>query len=146
MLKTPASMNILLVEDSPTDRLIAVHALERAGVESNIHFAEDGAEAMAYLRRQGRYAQACRPDLILLDLNLPKKDGREVLREIKGDAQLSCIVVVVLTTSNAASDVLAAYANHANSYLTKPPDLADFTRSLSALTHYWFSVVTLPPH
>lgn len=135
--------HILLVEDSPTDRLIAVQALKSAPVPTDLHFAEDGVEALAYLRGQ-RDAENARPDLILLDLNLPRKDGRAVLREIKSDPDLCLIPVVVLTTSNAHEDVRGAYALHANSYMTKPVDFSEFARSLSDLVNYWSEVVTLP--
>jgi CheY-like chemotaxis protein len=135
--------HILLVEDSPTDRLIAVQALKSAPVQTTLSFAEDGVDALAYLRA-GADPAMIRPDLILLDLNLPRKDGRAVLQEIKADADLRLIPVVVLTTSNAREDVRGAYALHANSYMTKPVDFSEFARSLSNLVNYWFEVVTLP--
>lgn len=138
------SMHILLVEDSPTDRLIAVHAMKSARLDTTLEFAEDGVQAMEYLHAGLANPDVRRPDLILLDLNLPRKDGRDVLTEIKADPDLRLIPVVVLTTSDAKDDVVNAYALHANSYLTKPVDLAQFTRSLSVLASYWFEVVTLP--
>ena len=136
--------NILLVEDSPTDRLLAVEALERAKLANNLNIVEDGVEAMDYLRRRGKYAGATRPDLILLDLNLPRKDGREILAEIKTDPVLKFIPVIVLTTSSADEDVARAYGNHANSYITKPVDFPRFTEAIASLKNYWFEVVTLP--
>jgi CheY-like chemotaxis protein len=136
--------HILLVEDSPTDRLIAVQALESASVRTTLHFAEDGVEALAYLEPGAREPGRVRPDLILLDLNMPRKDGRAVLAAIKSDADLRLIPVVVLTTSSAREDVRDAYTLHANSYLTKPVDFCEFARSVSDLVNYWFNVVTLP--
>jgi len=137
-------MHILLVEDSPTDRLIAVHAMKSARMETTLDFAEDGVQAMEYLHAGLVNPDVRRPDLILLDLNLPRKDGRDVLSEIKADPDLRLIPVVVLTTSDAKDDVLNAYALHANSYLTKPVDFSQFTRILSVLASYWFEVVRLP--
>jgi two-component system cell cycle sensor histidine kinase/response regulator CckA len=139
------SIEILLVEDSPTDRLIAIEALQQARIVNTPHVVENGVEAMAYLRREGKFASARRPDLILLDLNLPKKDGREVLLEIKNDPLLKFIPVIVLTTSSAEEDVARAYGDHANSYITKPVDFPRFTQALEAIGTYWFEVVTLPP-
>jgi CheY-like chemotaxis protein len=139
------AFHVLLVEDSPTDRLIAVQALKLAPLETSLHFAEDGVEAMEYLRSGATNPSAVRPDLILLDLNLPRKDGRAVLAEIKGDPGLRDIPVVVLTTSRATEDVARAYALQANSYVTKTVDFAGFVRLISALVIYWFEVVTLPP-
>jgi CheY-like chemotaxis protein len=138
------SLHILLVEDSPTDRLIAVQALKLAPIATTLHFAEDGEEAMTYLRAGARDPSAVRPHLILLDLNLPRKDGRAVLAEIKADPALRPIPVVVLTTSSAADDIAGAYSLHANSYITKPVDFAEFTRRIASLINYWFEVVVLP--
>jgi two-component system, cell cycle sensor histidine kinase and response regulator CckA len=143
-LEARRGLDILLVEDSATDRLIAIEALEQSGIVSTLSVVENGVEAMAYLRREGKFAAATRPDLILLDLNLPKKDGREVLMEIKHDASLKLIPVIVLTTSGADEDVVRAYGDHANSYITKPVDFPRFTRALEAIGAYWFEVVTLP--
>jgi two-component system, cell cycle sensor histidine kinase and response regulator CckA len=139
------AIDILLVEDSPTDRLLTIEALERSNVINSLHVVENGVEAMAYLRREGKFSAAPRPDIILLDLNLPKKDGREVLAEIKADPWLKFIPVIVLTTSHSDEDLLRAYGNHANSYITKPVDLPRFAAALRALGGYWFEVVTLPP-
>ncbi len=137
-------VEILMVEDSPTDRLIAVEALKQALIINNLHTVENGIEAMAFLRREGKYATASRPDLILLDLNLPKKDGREVLIEIKNDAFLRFIPVVVLTTSDAEEDVISSYGHHANSFVKKPVDFPRFAEIIHSIGDYWFQVVTLP--
>lgn len=138
------SVEILLVEDSPGDARLTQEALKDARVCNSMHVVEDGVEAMAFLRREGRYADAPRPDLILLDLNLPRKDGREVLREIKGDESLATIPVVVLTTSEEHRDILAAYASHANCYLTKPVELDDFLAVVRSIEEFWLSIVRLP--
>lgn len=138
-------IEILLVEDSATDILMAKEALSYAKVLNNLHVVENGVDAMAFLRRHDAYAQAPRPDLILLDLNLPRKDGREVLAEIKGDRSLGIIPVVVLTTSKAEEDVLKAYGHHANCYITKPVDFASFAEVVRSIESFWFTVVTLPP-
>ncbi len=137
-------INILLVEDSPTDVLITREALESAKVINNLQVAEDGVEALAILRRQGKHAGSPRPDLILLDLNLPRKDGREVLQEIKNDEKLKAIPVVVLTTSKAEEDVSKAYGHHANCYITKPVDFTEFASVVKSIERFWFAVVTLP--
>jgi len=137
-------IEILMIEDSPTDVLITQEALEQAKVRNRLHIVEDGVEAMAFLRHEGRYAQAPRPDLILLDLNLPRKDGREVLADIKADDHLGTIPVVVLTVSRSEEDVLRAYGLHANCYITKPVDFTRLIEVVQAIEHFWFSVVTLP--
>jgi CheY-like chemotaxis protein len=141
---TPRPATILLVEDSPTDALLAQEALRSAQVPSNVHVVEDGEEALIFLHGEGPYASAPRPDLILLDLNLPKKGGLEVLEEIKTDPDLKAIPVAVLTTSQDAGDVLQAYDLHANCYLTKPVDFVQFTEFIQAIAHFWFTVVMLP--
>ena len=141
---TPRPAKILLVEDSPTDALLAQEALRGANISNNIHLVEDGEEALAFLHGEGPYAHAPRPDLILLDLNLPKKGGQEVLTEIKTDPALRDIPVVVLTTSQDAGDVSKAYDLHANCYITKPVDFLQFTEVVQAIAHFWFAVVTLP--
>lgn len=138
-------IDILMVEDSPTDVLLAKEALDDAKMLNRLYVVEDGAEVMAYLRREGRHAGARRPDLILLDLNLPKKDGREVLAEIKADESLRLIPVVVLTTSKAEEDVLKAYGLHANCYITKPVNFERFTEVVRSIQDFWFTIVTLPP-
>ena len=138
-------IEILLVEDSPTDALLTRRALEGRKLINRLHVVEDGVKAIAFLRRQPPYADAPRPQLILLDLNMPRKDGREVLAEIKADEDLRVIPVVVLTTSNADVDVLRSYKLHANCYITKPVDFESFVRAIASLEHFWFAVVTLPP-
>lgn len=138
-------IEILLVEDSPADVLIAREALNEAKLLNTIHVAEDGVEALEFLRRQGKFATAPRPDLILLDLNLPRKNGREVLAEIKGDPELKAIPVVVLTTSCAEEDILRSYHLHANCYVVKPVEFNSFVKAVQSIRHFWFSVVTLPP-
>lgn len=138
------SVEILLVEDNPGDARLTVEAMREAKLRNRMQVVEDGVEAMAFLRRQGRYAEAPRPDLILLDLNLPRKDGREVLAEVKSDPDLRRIPVVVLTTSRAEEDVLRAYDLHANCYVTKPVDLAQFMKIVSQIDEFWVKVVTLP--
>ena len=137
-------IEILLVEDSPSDAELTIEALTEAKVTNRLSRVEDGVEAMQFLRRQGPYADAHRPDLIMLDLNLPRKDGREVLRELKEDADLRTIPVVVLTTSNAERDVLQSYELHANCYITKPVDFQQFLRVIKSIEQFWLSVVTLP--
>jgi len=135
---------ILLVEDNPGDVRLTMEALKEGKILNEISVAEDGVEAIAYLRRAGKYAAATRPDLILLDLNLPKKDGREVLEEIKEDAELKTIPVVVLTTSAAERDILRAYNLHANCYITKPVDLEQFMRVVQTIEDFWLTIVKLP--
>jgi chemotaxis family two-component system response regulator Rcp1 len=137
-------VEILLVEDNPGDIRLTIEALRDAKVRNNLHVARDGVEAMAFLRREGPYANAPRPDLILLDLNLPRKDGREVLAEIKADARLRAIPVVVLTTSAAERDVVQSYNLHANCYSTKPVDLDQFIAVIRSIEEFWLMVVTLP--
>ena len=138
-------IDILLVEDSPTDALLTKRALADARLINRLHIVEDGVEAIAFLRRQPPYADAPRPQLILLDLNLPRKDGREVLAEIKADEDLRVIPVVVLTTSKSEEDVLRSYKLHANCYITKPVDFSSFAEAVVSLENFWFAVVTLPP-
>jgi CheY-like chemotaxis protein len=138
------SIEILLVEDNPGDARLTLEAMREAKVRNRIHVVEDGVEAMEFLRRQGRFGDAPRPDLILLDLNLPKKDGRAVLAEVKADPALKRIPVVVLTTSRAEEDVLRAYDLHANCYVTKPVDLEQFMKIVAQIEEFWVKVVTLP--
>jgi chemotaxis family two-component system response regulator Rcp1 len=138
-------IEILLVEDSPTDALLTKRALADARLINRLHIVEDGVKALAFLHREPPFAAMPRPDLILLDLNLPKKDGREVLKEIKMDEELKIIPVVVLTTSRAEEDVLRSYRLHANCYITKPVDFDSFTDAILTLEKFWFAVVTLPP-
>jgi two-component system, chemotaxis family, response regulator Rcp1 len=139
-------IEILMVEDSPSDALITREALDYAKLLHHLHVVEDGVRALAFLRREGPYAQVPRPDLILLDLNLPKKDGREVLVEVKADDHLRTIPVVVLTTSRAEEDILRAYGLHANCYIAKPVDFVRFAEVVRAIEHFWFTIVTLPPN
>lgn len=137
-------IEILLVEDNPGDARLTQEAMRAAKMRNNLTMVEDGVEAMAYLRREGRFEGAARPDLILLDLNLPRKDGREVLAEVKADPVLKFIPVVILTTSQAEEDVMRAYSLHANCYVTKPVDLDQFMRVVQTIDDFWVSVVTLP--
>ncbi len=137
-------IEILLVEDSPADVDLTREALEDAKVSNNLHVVADGVEALAFLRREGPYAEAPRPDLILLDLNLPKKDGREVLAEIKADPALRRIPVVVLTTSEAEQDIVRSYDLHANCYITKPVDLDAFIEVVRSIEGFWLAIVRLP--
>lgn len=139
------SIEILLIEDNPGDADLAREALETGKVCNNLNVVGDGEEAIAYLRRQGKHADAPRPDLVLLDLNLPKKDGREVLAEIKADADLKRIPVVILTTSAAEADIIKTYNLHANCYITKPIDLNQFLKVVQAIEEFWFTIVKLPP-
>ncbi len=138
-------IEILLVEDNPGDVRLTKEALKEGKVRNNMQVAEDGEEALAVLRRQGGYAQATRPDLILLDLNLPKKSGREVLEEIKADPELKRIPVVVLTISKAEQDILKSYNLHANCYINKPVDLEQFIDVVQSIEDFWLTVVMLPP-
>lgn len=137
-------VNILLVEDNPADVRLTKEALKESKVHNNLAVATDGIEALAYLRRQGKYADSFMPDLILLDLNLPKKDGREVLAEIKADDSLKSIPVVVLTSSQAERDIVKAYNLHANCYITKPVDLEQFIQVVKSVQDFWFVIVKLP--
>ena len=137
-------VEILLVEDNPGDVRLTIEGLKEGKVHNNLHVARDGAGAMEYLRREGQHAGAVRPDLILLDLNLPRMDGREVLVAIKSDARLRTIPVVVLTTSRAEQDVLRSYELQANCYITKPVDLEQFITVLKSIEDFWFTIVTLP--
>lgn len=137
-------IEILLVEDSPSDAELTVEALKEGKVSNHLNVVEDGVLAMEFLRRQGRFSQAPRPDLILLDLNLPRKDGREVLVELRRDPNLKRIPVVVLTTSTAEKDVLHAYDLSANCYISKPVDFKQFIDVVRSIEHFWLTVVTLP--
>jgi two-component system, chemotaxis family, response regulator Rcp1 len=137
-------IEVLLVEDSPGDVRLTQEAFKDAKVHINLHVASDGAEAMAFLGREGKYSKAPRPDLILLDLNLPKKDGREVLAELKESTALKCIPVVILTTSAAEADIQGSYQRHANCYITKPVDLEGFLKVVKSIDSFWLSVVKLP--
>jgi len=138
-------IEILLVEDSPGDIRLAREALKEAKLLNRLFAVTDGEEALAFLRRQGRYADAVRPDLIFLDLNLPKKDGREVLAEIKSDPGLRRIPVVILTSSGAEEDILKTYDLHANCYVSKPVGLERFIAVVKSIENFWVSIVRLPP-
>ena len=139
------AVELLLVEDNPGDVRLTIEALKEGRVINHLTVAKDGEEAIAFLRRQGPYANAARPDLIMLDLNLPRKGGLEVLAEIKEDADLKLIPVVVLTTSQAEQDVLRTYQLHANCYIVKPVDLNQFMAVVQAIKSFWLAVVMLPP-
>jgi two-component system, chemotaxis family, response regulator Rcp1 len=137
-------IEILLVEDNPGDVRLVKEVMKDAKVANILHVAEDGEEAMAMLSRKGKYAGSVRPDLILLDLNLPGKDGREVLREIKTDESLKRIPVIVLTTSSAEEDIVKAYSDYANSYITKPINLNQFISVVKSIENFWLTIVKLP--
>ena len=139
------TIEILLVEDNPADIRLAQEAFKDAKVRNILHTVGDGVEAMAFLRRQGKYAEVARPDLILLDLNLPKKDGREVLAEIKTDERLKLIPVVILTVSKDEEDILKTYNLHANCYITKPIDFEQFMKVVKSIEEFWLTIVKLPP-
>jgi CheY-like chemotaxis protein len=141
---TARPIEVLLIEDSPGDVRLTREAFKDAKVHVNLHVASDGVEAMAFLRREDKYADAPRPDLILLDLNLPKKDGREVLEEIKESPSLKIIPVVVLTTSASEEDILRSYQYHANCYITKPVALDGFLKVVNSIDNFWLSIVKLP--
>lgn len=138
-------IDILLVEDNQGDVRLTIEALKEDKLQNNLHVVKDGIEAMAFLRQEGEYADAPRPDLILLDLNLPKKDGREVLEEIKADKSLRRIPVVILTTSQAEEDILKTYELHANCYITKPVNLEQFAKVVRSIEQFWLTIVKLPP-
>lgn len=138
-------VKILLVEDNQADADLAIEALRDAKVTVDLHVVDDGEKALQYLYREAEYSQAERPDLILLDLNLPKVDGREVLAKIKSEPKLKCIPVVVLTTSDSEQDVVKMYNEHANCYIKKPVDFDQFYTAVKEVTDFWFTVVKLPP-
>jgi len=138
-------IEILLVEDNEGDARLAIEALKDAKVKNNLSWVKDGVEALQFLRREGEHVDAPHPDVILLDLNLPKKDGREVLAEIKEDDSLRRIPVVILTVSQAEEDIIRTYDLHANCFITKPLDLEQFMRVVRAIEDFWLSIVKLPP-
>ncbi|MDF5708925.1 MAG: response regulator [Nostoc sp. S4] len=138
-------IEVLLVEDNPGDAQLTRIALEDSKISIHLNVVEDGVEAMAFLRKQEKYVMAAHPDIVLLDLNLPKKDGREVLAEIKADENLKRIPVVVLTTSQAEEDILKAYNLSANCYITKPVDFDQFVKIVKSIENFWFAIVKLPP-
>ena len=137
-------VEILLVEDNPSDVVLTQIAMRQCKIANNLQVASDGEEALALLRGQGKFAGAPRPDLILLDLNLPRMDGRELLSAIKSDPTLQAIPVVVLTTSGEERDVVQSYALHANAYIAKPIDMDQFVKIVKAIDEFWFGIVTLP--
>jgi len=138
-------MDILLVEDNPGDVMLVEEVLSDSKVRNRLHVVSDGEQAMEFVRRQGKHAGAPRPDLILLDLNLPKKSGREVLREVKTHPDLKTIPVVVLTSSKSDDDVVNSYELHANAYILKPVDFHQFMKVMRAIEDFWFVTVKLPP-
>jgi len=142
---TGKPIKIMLVEDNPGDIRLTVEALKESKVKNTLSVVQDGVEALAFLKREGKYASAERPDIIFLDLNLPKKNGREVLAEIKADNVLKRIPVVILTTSAAEQDILKTYELHANCYVTKPVDLEKFIEVVKSIEDFWFTIVRLPP-
>jgi two-component system, chemotaxis family, response regulator Rcp1 len=137
-------VEILLIEDNPGDARLALEAIREAKVHNHLTWLADGVEALAYLRKEGKYADAARPDLVLLDLNLPRKDGREVLADIKADPALRRIPVVVLTTSQAEEDIIKAYNLNANCYISKPVDLDQFLKIVQSIENFWLTIVKLP--
>ncbi len=142
--KTTAPINILLVEDNPADIRLTQEVFKEGRIRNTLNVAMDGEEALLYLRKLGKYADAETPDLVLLDLNLPKKDGRTVLAEIKADQNLKFIPVIILTTSAAEQDILNTYAHHANCYIMKPVDLAQFINVVRSIEEFWLTIVKLP--
>lgn len=138
-------VEILLAEDNPGDAKLTRKALEQGNIINNLHVVTDGVEALEYLRQEGEYADKPRPDLMLLDLNMPRKDGREVLEDIKTDADLRRIPVVVMTSSEAEEDIVQSYDLHANAYLTKPIDFDGFLDVVGTIEEFWLSVVKMPP-
>lgn len=146
MSETGKPVEILMVEDNPGDARLVVEAFKDGKVRNNLTIVEDGVEAMAFLRKEGKYKNALRPDLMLLDLNMPRKDGREVLAEIKSDENLKRIPVVILTTSEAEEDILKSYNLHANCYIKKPVNLDQFIKIVKSIEGFWFTVVKLPPN
>ncbi|MBC8252864.1 MAG: response regulator [Ardenticatenia bacterium] len=139
-------VQILLADDNPADVRLTVEALKEGKVRNKLHVVQDGVEAMAFLRQQGKYSDAPRPDVILLDLNMPKKDGREVLAEVKADPDLRRIPVVILTVSQAEEDIVKTYDLHANCYITKPVDLDQFLKVVKSIEGFWLNIVKLPPN
>jgi CheY-like chemotaxis protein len=139
-------IEILLVEDNPGDIRLTKEAMKEAKIINTLNVVEDGVDALAYLRKKGKFKDAKRPDIIFLDLNLPKKNGREVLAEIKQDINLKQIPVVILTISKAEEDVIKTYELHANCFITKPVDLEQFIKVVKSIENFWFSIVKLPPN
>ena len=138
------TVEILLVEDNPADARLVMEVFKDFKINNKLYHVKDGVDALNYLHHNGKYAETSKPDLILLDLNLPRKDGREVLKEIKEDAELKCIPVVILTTSSAEDDVLKTYCNHANCYIIKPVDFDQFIKVIQSIESFWLTMVKLP--
>jgi len=138
-------IEILLVEDNPGDARLTREALAMSTIRHQLHHARDGEEAIEFLRREGAFAGAPQPDLILLDLNLPRRHGREVLEDVKRDSRLKHIPVIVLTSSQAEEDIMRSYQLHANCFITKPADFEDLNKVVQGIEHFWFTLVTLPP-
>jgi two-component system response regulator len=145
MQRQANEFDILLVEDNPGDVGLTIEALKDAKIHTRLSFVEDGVEAMAFLRKEGKYSSATRPDVILLDLKLPKKSGREVLAEIKADENLRMIPVVILTGSDAEEDIVKAYTLNASCYIRKPVDMDEFVKVVKSIKDFWFTIVSLPP-
>jgi two-component system, chemotaxis family, response regulator Rcp1 len=145
-MERAAPIQILLVEDQPADVRLTEEVFADGKVANDVHVVNDGEQAMAFLRRQGEFAGSPRPDLVLLDLNLPRMDGREVLAEIKSDPDLMVVPVIVLTTSSAERDVLDAYEHRANAYVTKPIDLDQFIAAVASIEQFWLTFVSIPEH
>jgi len=139
-------IQILLVEDSPADIRLTQEVMREARIANDLHIVADGEQAMGFLHREEGYADSPRPDLVLLDLNLPRKDGREVLRELKSDPDLQTIPVIILTTSNSEGDIAASYEAHANAYITKPVDLIELLGVVRSIEDFWLTIVSLPPN
>jgi two-component system, chemotaxis family, response regulator Rcp1 len=144
LIRDTGAFEVLLVEDNPGDVRLTREALKDAKVHINLHVASDGVEAMAFLNREGEYAEVPRPDMILLDLNLPRKDGRQVLEEIKATPALMTIPIVILTTSESEEDILRSYRLHANCYISKPVDLDGFLTVVKCIDNFWLTIVKLP--
>jgi len=138
-------IEILLVEDNPVDVMLTQETMKHVKLSNRLYVTVDGEDAMAFLRREGKYVGAVRPDIILLDLNLPKKDGREVLQEVKADPNLRAIPVVILTTSDSDEDILKSYQLYANCYITKPVNMNQFAKVVKTIEDFWFTIVKLPP-
>jgi chemotaxis family two-component system response regulator Rcp1 len=143
--ETETSVNILIIEDNRADIRLAQEILKKGKMVVNLHAVLDGEEAMKYLRKEDKYKEVNRPDLILLDLNMPKKDGREVLEEIKLDEKLKSIPVVIMTISKSEEDILRSYSLHANAYIVKPIELDQFIKVIMTIEDFWFTIVRLPP-
>ena len=139
-------ITILLVEDNPADARLVKEAMKEVKINNTLYHVPDGVEAMAFLRRQGEYSKMIRPDVVLLDLNMPRKDGRQTLKEIKADPDLRRIPVVILTVSDAEEDIIKSYDLHANCYVTKPLDLDEFSKVVKGIENFWFEIVKLPPN